>query len=99
MDSAMNVYLAEAAASARDHDGSWIQGMLGALNILLSQDSSPEDLFLAHARWLASMNATPSLRQTAGMFCRIIQSAWLRVTSTPALIRQPPLNIPNIQQA
>ncbi len=99
IDAALNVSLGEAAAHARDHEGSWIRGMLGALNILLAEDSSPEDLFLAHARWLASMSVSPSLRQTAGMFCRMIESAWLRVTSTPALIRQPTLNIPTIQHA
>jgi tetratricopeptide (TPR) repeat protein len=96
-EAALNAPLSEAAARARDHNSSWIQGMLGALNILLSQDSSPEDLFLAHARWLAAMSGTPSLRETAGMFCRIVESAWLRVMATPALLRQPSLNVPAIE--
>lgn len=98
-EAALNVPLGEAAARARDPKSSWIQGMLGALNILLSQESSPEDLFLAHARWLAAISGTPSLRQTAGMFCHMVESAWLRVAGTPALLRQPSLNVPVIENA
>ena len=99
LETALDSSLGEAAARARDHTGSWIQGMLSALNILLSKRSSSEDLFLAHSRWLGAMNASPWLRQTAGMFCQIVQSEWLRVTDTPALLRQPSLNIPAIQIA
>jgi hypothetical protein len=98
-ETGLNASLGEAAAHARDHKGSWIQGMVGALNILLSERSSPEDLFLAHSRWLAAMNASPWLRQPDGMFCRLVESAWLRVARTPALLRQPNLNVPAIQDA
>jgi tetratricopeptide (TPR) repeat protein len=99
LETGLSVPLGQAAAWARDHTGSWIQGMLGSLNILLSEESSPEDLFLAHSRWLASTSDSPWLRQTAGMFCRIVESAWLRVTDTPALLRQPTLNVPVIKDA
>ena len=80
LESALNISASEAAMRAQDYTGSWIQGMLGALNILLSDSFSPEDLFLAHSRWLGAINVSPWLRQTAGMFCQIVQSAWLRVT-------------------
>ena len=98
-ETGMKASLGEAAARARNHESTWIQGMVGALNILLSEHSSAEDLFLAHSRWLAAMNASPWLRQTAGMFCRVVQSNWLRITGTPALLRQPSFNVPAIQNA
>ena len=52
LETGLSAPLGETAACARSHSSSWIQGMVGALNILLSKDSSPEDLFLAHSRWL-----------------------------------------------
>jgi len=99
LETGLNASLGESAARARDHKGGWIQGMLGALNILLSERSSPEDLFLAHSRWLASVSLSPWLRQTSALFCGIIESAWLRITRSPALLRQPSLNVPAIQRA
>jgi tetratricopeptide (TPR) repeat protein len=99
LESSLSAPVGEAAAWARDHKGSWIQGMLGSLNILLSEQSSPEDLFIAHSRWLDGMSGSPLLRQTAGMFCRIVESRWLRATAVPALLRQPALNVPAIESA
>ena len=99
LERGLSAPLGEAAAHARDQKGRWSQGMLGSLNILLSEESGPEDLFLAHAQWLASMNSSPWLRQTAAMFCSIVERAWLRVIHTPALLRQPTLNVPAIRHA
>ena len=99
LEGGLRAPVGEAAAWARDHMASWIQGMLGSLNIFLSEESSPEDLFLAHSRWLDGMSGSLLLRQTAGMFCRIVESRWLRATAVPALLRQPTLNVPAIQSA
>ena len=99
LERGLNAPLGEAAAHARDHARSWSQGMLGSLNILLSEESEPEDLFVAHAQWLASMNSSPWLRQTAAMFCGVVERGWLRVVRTPALLRQPALNVAAIRQA
>jgi hypothetical protein len=99
LETGLGAPLGETAARARDYPGGWIDGMLGSLNILLSEESSPEDLFLAQAHWLASMSLSPWLRETAAMFYRMVESAWLRITQTPAILRQPSVNIPAIQHA
>jgi hypothetical protein len=88
-----------AGAMARDHTGTWLDTMAGALNLLLSDIASPEDLFLAQARWLSNISTSPWLRQTAPVFCQLLERRWLSAVATPALFRYPKFNVPQIEQA
>ena len=78
---------------------SWPESMLGAWNLLLSDEASPEYVFAAHVRWLCSMAFSPWFGDTAAAFCRQTETAWGRAIRTPALLRQPRTNIPEIELA
>jgi hypothetical protein len=84
-EKAIGANLSEAAFVARNHTASWVDVMFGSLNILLSEDCSAEDLFLAQTRWLTNISFSPWLRQTGAMFCRRLERGWLRVITHPAL--------------
>lgn len=75
--------------------------VLGVLNIIFAQSSSPEDLFAAHARFLqvASGSPSPWFREIGEAICGLVARAWMRTTESPALLRQPRFSIPEIRAA
>jgi hypothetical protein len=61
--------LADAAMLVRRPGNDWAGSMLAAWHLLLSVESSPDDVFYAHALWLGSIGVSPWLRDTAKGFC------------------------------
>lgn len=88
--------LNETAAIVRNPN-TWSQLMLCSLRIIFSDDSTPNDIFWAHSRWLREINVSPWLKESAGAFCKIMENTWKRVIQTPALFFSPKLTVPAIK--
>jgi tetratricopeptide (TPR) repeat protein len=91
--------LADSALLVRRPGDDWAGSMLAAWNLLLSDETSPDDMFFAHARWLGAIGVSPWLRQTVEAFCIQAEAVWTRATLAPALLRHPRLNVPAILAA
>jgi hypothetical protein len=50
--------------------------MLAVINVLLNSEHDPEELFVAHARWLRFPIPTPWMTDVGPSFCRLIVSKW-----------------------
>lgn len=72
--------------------------LLACLN-LSTNAVSPEDLFLAHVRWLTAAASNIWLKDLGGLYCDIVERAWRRVLERPALLRTPRLSVPAITAA
>ncbi len=99
MERVLGGSLLEANALVRNPGQNWIGSMLGAWLVLLSNESSAEDVYFAHARWLSLVKMSPWLNHSADAFCYQVEITWGRVVLMPALLRLPRLTIPAIQVA
>lgn len=98
IETTLNASVEVAGITARDYKD-WATAMLASLNLLLSTNAPPEEVFIAHARWLGELRASPWLSDTGIPFCQLVETAWQRAIATPALLRQPRINIPVITAA
>jgi hypothetical protein len=89
----------EAAIRLRQTELPWTESLLAAVNVLISPDSIPEDIFFAQARWLLEIRTSNWMREVGQDFCRLVERDWERASSTPALFRSPRITIPAIKEA
>lgn len=87
----------DAASLTRRPGDDWAGSMLAAWHLMISEEASPDDVFIAHARWLSEVGVSPWLRETGAAFCQQVEVAWARIILTPALLRQPRLSVPAIR--
>lgn len=99
IEAALSMSVSDAARKALSETTPWSSVMLAVVNILLSPDATPEELFLAHARWLCEIRIAPWMCDVGPAFCILVQRAWSRAIETPALLRHPRLSIPAIRTA
>jgi tetratricopeptide (TPR) repeat protein len=90
---------AAAGALARNPGEDWTGSLLASWLLLVSDQSSADEIFLAHARWLGVVDISCWFRDVAVAFCQQIELAWIRACSRPALLLQPRLNVPLIKLA
>lgn len=91
--------LVSANALVRNSAAGWASSMLGSWYVLLSTESSPDDVYFAHARWLLAVKNSSWLMLTANAFCHRVEITWGRVVLTPALLRCPSRTAPAIRVA
>ena len=73
--------------------------MLAVINVFLDSDHDPEELFVAHARWLTLPTKNPWMTDVGPSFCRLIVSKWRTAIARPATLCNPTVSVPAIRHA